>query len=147
VSSDLKNPAYREAVDSLERSINVVNPISSSATQLFAEFDDIDKDATQQSAFVRGVAYLRSIQVPLEKFKVALCLALPIISLDLAATAAFDVFRSVTAVSNLRRIWLLSRHGMDQVLMKLNIDCDKLHNGRPRIFKSNWTYARADFLH
>jgi hypothetical protein len=49
--------------------------------------------------FLRGVAYLRSIQVPLERFKLALDLASPLANLDPAASTVIGVVRSVTAVS------------------------------------------------
>lgn len=99
VSSDLWSAAYREAVESLGKDIDVAIFVGSSAAQLFVELESIDKGTTQKSAFLRGVAYLRSIQVPLERFKLALDLASPLSNLDPAASTVIGVVRSVTAVS------------------------------------------------
>lgn len=67
--------------------------------QLFKDLEDIDKEATQGSAYLRGVKYLHSIQVPLERFKLALDLASPLASLEPTAMSVFGVVSSVTAVS------------------------------------------------
>ena len=99
VSSDLWSAAYREAIDSLGEDLDVAILMGSNAAQLFKELEEIDKDATQESAFLRGVAYLHSIQVPLERFKLALDLASPLSKLDPTATTVFGVVSSVTAVS------------------------------------------------
>lgn len=97
-SSDLWSAAYREAIDSLGDSLNVAILKGSNAAQLLKELEEIDKDATQESAFLRGVEYLRSIQVPLERFKLALDLASPLSKLDPTASTVFGVVSSVTAV-------------------------------------------------
>lgn len=97
-SSDLWSTAYREAVESLGKDIDVAILRDSSAAQLFAELEGIDK-GSGKSAFLRGVAYLRSIQVPLERFKLALDLASPLANLDPVASTVIGVIRSVTAVS------------------------------------------------
>ncbi|EKG09569.1 NACHT nucleoside triphosphatase [Macrophomina phaseolina MS6] len=73
--------------------------MGSNAAQLLKELEEIDEEATQESVFLRGVAYLRSIQVPLERFKLALDLASPLTSLDPTATTVFGVVRSVTAIA------------------------------------------------
>lgn len=99
ISSDLWSAAYREAIDSLGEDLDIAILMGSNAAQLFKELEEIDKDATQESAFVRGVAYLHSIQVPLEKFKLALDLASPLSKLDPTAATVFGVVSSVTAVS------------------------------------------------
>lgn len=62
------------------------------------ELESIDSETTRKSAFLRGVAYLRSIQVPLERFKLALDLASPLANLDPVASTVIGVVRSVTAV-------------------------------------------------
>lgn len=98
-SSDLWSAAYREAVESLGENIDMAILASSSATQLFAELEGMNKGRTQQSAFLSGVAYLRSIQVPLKRFKLALDLASPLSNLDPTASTVIGVVRSVTAVS------------------------------------------------
>ena len=99
LSSDLWSTAYREAIDSLGEDIDVAILMGSNAAQLFKDLEEIEKDATQESAFLRGVAYLHSIQVPLERFKLALDLATPLSKLDPTATTVFGVVSSVTAVS------------------------------------------------
>ncbi|KAF2703360.1 hypothetical protein K504DRAFT_495505 [Pleomassaria siparia CBS 279.74] len=99
VSSDLWSAAYREAVESLGKDVDVATLLDSSAARLFAELEGIDKGITQQSAFLRGVAYLHSIQVPLERFKLALDLASPLANLDPVASTVFGVVRSVTAIA------------------------------------------------
>lgn len=98
-SSDLWSAAYREAVNSLGKDIDVAILRDSSAAQLFAELEGIDKGMTERSVFLRGVAYLRSIQVPLERFKLALDLASPLANLDPVASTVIGAIRSVTAVS------------------------------------------------
>lgn len=99
VSSDLWSAAYREAVHSFGNDIDVAILKGKNLAQLFRELEEIDKDATQDSAFLRGVRYLHSIQVPLERFKLALDLASPLTSVEPTATTVFGVVRSVTAVS------------------------------------------------
>lgn len=98
-SSDLWSAAYREAVDSLGEDIDVAILKGKNVAQLFRELEEIDMEATQESAFLRGVKYLQSIQVPLQTFKLALDLASPLTSLEPTATTVFSVVRSVTAVS------------------------------------------------
>jgi hypothetical protein len=99
ISSDLWSAAYREAVESFGKDVDAAILVGASAAQLFEELEGIDKGTSQQSVFLRGVAYLRSIQVPLERFKLALDLASPLASLDPAASSVIGVVRSVTAVS------------------------------------------------
>ena len=99
VSSDLWSAAYHEAVHNLGKDIDVAILKGKNVAQLFRELEEIDKDATQESAFLRGVRYLHSIQVPLERFKLALDLASPLTSFEPTATIVFGVVRSVTAVS------------------------------------------------
>ncbi|CAI6336993.1 unnamed protein product [Periconia digitata] len=97
--SDLWSAAYREAVDGLRKETDFVIDIDSNAAELFEKLEEFDKDATQESAFLRGVAYLRSIQVPLERFKLALDLASPWANLDPTAKTVFTVVSGVTAVA------------------------------------------------
>jgi len=99
-SSDLWSAAYREAVDSLSAETDVAILMGKNAAELFKTLDEIEKGTEQESAFLRGVKYLRSIQVPLERFKLALDLGVPIATLDpMVATPVLGVVRSVTAVS------------------------------------------------
>ncbi|EXJ89941.1 hypothetical protein A1O3_03008 [Capronia epimyces CBS 606.96] len=98
-SSDLWSAAYREAIDSLGNDIDVAILRASNAARLFKELEEMDRDVTQESAFHRGVAYLRSIQVPLERFKLALDIASPLSRLDPTATTVVGLVSSVTAIA------------------------------------------------
>lgn len=99
-SSNLWSAAYREAVESLGEEIDIAILKGENVTELFRQLEEIDEEVTQESTFVRGVKYLRSIQVPLEKFKLALDLASPLANIEPTATTVVGVVRSVTAVSS-----------------------------------------------
>lgn len=99
VSTDLWSAAFREAVENLGDNIDIAVLERKNVEQLFKDLEDIDKEATQESAFLRGVKYLHSIQVPLERFKLALDLASPLTSLEPTTMSVFGVVSSVTAVS------------------------------------------------
>ena len=92
--------AYREAVDSLGKDINVTILKGENVAHLFAQLEELDQEATKESAFRKGVKYLHSLQVPLEKFKLALDLASPLSNIEPTAATVFGVVRSVTAVSS-----------------------------------------------
>lgn len=100
VASDLWSAAYREAVDSLQDEIDVTILMGNNVAQLFQKLEEIEKDVTQESAFVRGVKFLHSIQNPLAKFKLALDLASPLAQLNPVATTVVGVLQAVTAVSH-----------------------------------------------
>jgi hypothetical protein len=100
VSSDIWSTAYREAVESLGKDIDVAILKGENVAQLFRQLEEIDKEAAQESLFLRGVKYLKSLQVPLEKFKLALDVAAPLATIEPTATIVFGVVRSVTAVSS-----------------------------------------------
>ena len=100
VSSDLWSAAFCEAVNSLEKEVDVAILKGRNAAQLFTDLVEIDKDATQESAFLRGLQYLRSIRVPLDTMKLALDLANPLSRLDPTVATVFGVVQSVTAVSS-----------------------------------------------
>lgn len=97
-SSDIWSAAYREAVESLGEEITTALS-GKNAEQLFNELEDIEKEATHESAFLRGVQRLRSLKTPLDNFKLALDLASPLANLEPTASTVFGVVRSVTAVS------------------------------------------------
>lgn len=101
-TSDLWSAAFREAVASLGKDIDVAILKGKNVEHLFRELDEIDKEATQESAFLRGVKYLHSVQVPLERFKLTLDLASPLTSLEPTVTTVFGVVRGVTAVRSFR---------------------------------------------
>lgn len=70
-----------------------------SITQLFKELEETNKNAAQESVFLRGVRYLHSVQVPLERFKLALDLSAPLTACDPTTNTVFGIIRGVTAVS------------------------------------------------
>lgn len=98
-SPDIWSAAFHEAVKSLGDDIDTAILKGNNTAQLFERLEEIGKDAAQESIFIRGVAYLRSIQVPLEQFKLALDLATPLSKLEPTAATVFGVLSSVTAVS------------------------------------------------
>jgi hypothetical protein len=145
--TDLWSAAYREAVQSLGKDIDVAILKGSSAAQLLEKLEDVDKEATQESVFLRGVAYLRSIQVPLERFKLALDLASPLGSLDPTASTVLGVVKSVTAVGLFHRATMSMDVRTSSLLTLLNIDCHQLCNSRSGVRKADRRNAGADFLH
>ena len=100
---DLWSAAYHEAVKCLGDDINSTSLKGETVRQLFAQLEEIDKEASQLSLFLRGLRYLRSLQIPLERFKLALDLAAPLTSLELTTATVFGVVKSVTAVSTARQ--------------------------------------------
>lgn len=146
VPSDLWSAAYREAVDSFGDDIDVAILKGNSVAQLFKKLEDIDREATQESAFLRGVAYLQKIQVPLERFKLVLDIASPLSNIDPAATAIFGVVKGVTAVSFFHLILeLMGEYTVS--LTSLNIDCYNLRKCRHRVCKADRRNARTNSLH
>lgn len=104
VSSDLWSAAYREAVENLGEEIDIASLKRKNVAQLFSELEEIDQELTHESAFVKGMEYLRSLQVPLERFKLALDLASPLTSIEPNVSTAFGAVRSVTVVSPAHKI-------------------------------------------
>lgn len=97
--SDLWSKAYREAVQSMGQDVDVAILKGENIAQLFKELEKVDKDATEESVFLRGVRYLHSIQVPLERFKLALDLTAPLTAHENTTSTVFGVIKGVTAVS------------------------------------------------
>lgn len=98
-SPDLWSAAYREAVENLGEELDIAILERKNVAQLFRELEEIGEEATHESAFLRGVKCLRSLQAPLERFKLALDLASPLTNLEPTVTTAFGVIKSVTVVS------------------------------------------------
>ena len=98
-ASDLWSAAYREAVNSLGKDINIVILKGENVADLFRDLEKIEKDATEESVLLRGVKYLQSLQVPLERFKLALDLASPLTSIEPTTSTVFGAVKTVTAVS------------------------------------------------
>ncbi|GKU06980.1 unnamed protein product [Fusarium langsethiae] len=97
--SDLWSKAYREAVQNMGQDVDVAILKGENIAQLFKELEGVDKDAADESVFLRGVKYLHSIQVPLERFKLALDLTVPLTALEPTTSTVFGVIRGVTAVA------------------------------------------------
>ena len=98
-SEDLWSLAYKDAVESLSEEIDVAILKGKNIEQLFQDLETMNMTATHESAFLRGVEYLRSIQVPLQNFKLALDIATPLAGLEPTAGTVFNVVKGVTAVS------------------------------------------------
>jgi hypothetical protein len=98
-STDLWSAAYREAVESLQKEIDIATLKGKDAAHLFEELEHVAKEATHKSFFVRGMRYLQTLQVPLERFKDALDLATPLANLEPTAGTVLGVVRGLTAVS------------------------------------------------
>jgi hypothetical protein len=99
VSSDIWSAAYREALETLEKDIKVPILEGVNVERLFQQLEEIDNEANQESAFLRGVRCLRKIKGPLENFKLALDFAAPLSTIDPTASVVFGMVRNVTAVS------------------------------------------------
>ena len=91
---------------------------------LFQELEGKEQDAAQESRFMKGVQYLRSIKVPLENFKLALDLATPLTRLEPTVTTVLGVVASVTAVceSPRRLSIILHRQRLALALIHVGID-------------------------
>lgn len=98
-SSDLWSAAYSEAVANLRDEIDIVILEGRSVTQLFTELEQLEREVAHESAFDRGVKWLRSLQVPLERFKLLLDLATPLANIEPTATTVVGLIKSVTAVN------------------------------------------------
>lgn len=149
VSSDLWSAAYREAVDSFGDNIDIAILKGKNVALLFRELEAIDKDATKESAFLRGVGYLRDLQVPLERFKLALDLASPLTSIEPTSAAVFGVVRGVTAVSSQWTIPPLRECDIENrgVLTYVNIGRDKLFDCGLGVCETNRRDVRANLLY
>lgn len=98
VSSDVWSAAYCEAVNSLGEDIHSTILKGENLAELFEQLETIDKEVTQESVFLRGVRYLHSLQVPLDRFKLALDLASPLTSIEPTTSMVFGIIKGVTAV-------------------------------------------------
>lgn len=96
--SDIWSAAYREAVENLRAELDITLLEGKHVKRKLENIDNIEKEQTQQSAFLRGVMCLRATKVPLERFKLALDLAFPMASLEPIASAVLGVVRVVTVV-------------------------------------------------
>lgn len=100
VSSDLWSAAYYEAVESFGEKIDVAALEGKDVAQLFKELVEIERGATNESSFLRGVKRLRAIEPGLQNLKLALDLASPLANFEPTARTVVGVVSSVTAVSS-----------------------------------------------
>lgn len=98
-SSDLWSAAFCEAVESLRGDIDIATLKGKDAAHLLKELEDVAKEATETSVFLKGLKYLQSLQVPLQRFKDVLDLASPLANLEPTAATVLGVVRGLTAVS------------------------------------------------
>ena len=133
VASDRWSAAYRDAVLSLGKDLDIAILKGKNVAQLFEELQRTDLEAFQESAFSRGVKYLHSIKVPLESFKLALDLASPLTSVEPTAATVFGVVRSVTAVSffltRVTRSSRARRYSLIWLIFVSTADCHQLCSG------------------
>lgn len=99
VTPDIWSAAYREAVDSLGDGMDIEALKGKDIAQLFKELEDTQSEVASKSAFSKGVRYLQTLQVPLERFKQVLDLASPLASLEPTAATVVGVVRCMTTVS------------------------------------------------
>lgn len=99
VPSDLWSAAYREAIENFEEGIDIAMLGGKNAVQLFRELQETGKEVAHESAFLRGVSFLHSLEIPLERFKLLIDLASPLATCEPTATTVVGVLRSVTVVS------------------------------------------------
>ncbi|KAK7953340.1 hypothetical protein PG996_014233 [Apiospora saccharicola] len=138
--TDVWSAAYHEAVDSLGEGIDIAILEGENVTQLFKRLEAIDKDATEESAFMKGVKYLHTLQVPLERFKMALDLASPLTSIEPTAATVFgvrsnrpDIHKALVSIyRKLLEFYnaafdILTRRGA-RLVMKMILETDLLPN-------------------
>ncbi|KAJ9269456.1 hypothetical protein DTO212C5_4519 [Paecilomyces variotii] len=141
VSSDLWSAAYREAIENLGEDIDIAILQGKNVVQLFRKLEETEKDVSQESTFLRGVRFLHSLQVPLERFKLALDLASPLASIEPTATTVVGVVRSVTAIAiSIATADVDFAQQIAEMLQRLSYidDCDTLgqKTGRKDIHKA-----------
>lgn len=142
--SDLWSKAYREAVRSMGPEVDVTILQGENIAQLFKELEKADKGAADESAFLRGVRCLNTIQVPLERFKLALDLAAPLATVQTTTSGAFGLIRGVTAVSSIAAKLSLQGHWK---LTGTNEGSHQHFYCRSGICEERWANAGAYFVY
>lgn len=96
----LSSVAYREAVATFRQDLDVAILEVRNVEELFQQLQEFDKHAkTQDPLFLRGDGYLRSLQVRLERLKLALDLASsPSANLDPATNTVVNNVKGGTTV-------------------------------------------------
>ena len=106
-SADIWTAAFHEAVEKVGEDIDQAIVKGKDAEQLLKELERLDMDSCQRSAFSRGHEFLKTLQVPLQTFKMALDLACPFTAIEPTTSVVVGVLRAVTAVSR-ARTWTLT---------------------------------------
>ncbi len=145
--SDVWSVAYREAVASLGTDIDITILKADSVADLFRQLEQVGKDATQESVFWRGVRYLQTLQVPLEKFKLALDLADPLTSIDAKLGSVFGVVKTVTAVCSPSYPVLHADAQVADTEWSIPTDCHQPCKRRCRVRQTDWRHVGAALLH
>ncbi len=101
IHSDLWSKAYQEALNNMAGDLDTAILAGKNAEHMFKELERLDKKTSEQSAVMRGLRYLHSLQVPLQHLKFVLDIANPISAINPAASTAIGVVKSVTTASNL----------------------------------------------
>lgn len=118
--SDLWSKAYQEALLSLGEDVDVAILAGKNVEMLFTQLEELGKSAQGKSTLLRGVHYLQSLQVPLEKIKFLVDVASPLGAVHPAASTALGVVKSVTTVSfllSLQDYDLAPAHIYDRLLL------------------------------
>jgi hypothetical protein len=144
VDSDLWSTAYREAVARLGNDFDVGILEGKKVEQLFEELGKVDEEAKQDSAFLRGVQHLRAIQVPLERFKLALDLASPLTSIEPTTSLVCGVVRSVSAVSRSGFSCIFLCDVVADNCFLHTVDRHQHGECRSRLCEADRVHARAD---
>ena len=95
---DIWSTAFQRAVHNLEGSIELTILEGSNIRHLFEELENLSNDAVKQSAFLRGLAHLRSAKMPLERLKRLLDIANPVTNIEPRVATAFGVVKSIITV-------------------------------------------------
>lgn len=119
----LSSAAYREAATTFRQDLDVAILEVRNVEELFQQLQEFDKHAKMQdSLFLRGDECLRSLQVRLERLKLALDLASSLsANLNPAANAVVDNVKGVTTVRP-----ILSLHGRLTRVIYRDLNTDAL---------------------
>ncbi|KAI7326164.1 hypothetical protein KC326_g350 [Hortaea werneckii] len=98
-SADIWTAAFHEAVEKVGEDIDQAIIKGKDAEQLLKELERLDMDSSQRSAFSRGHEFLKTLQVPLQTFKMGLDLASPFTAIEPTTSVVVGVLRAVTAMA------------------------------------------------
>jgi hypothetical protein len=96
--TDLWSAAFREAISTLEPTMDIAQITGKTVEQLFDNLGTTNKSIDENSAFRRGLAHLRSVKGPLQNLKLALDIADPLVSFEPAAATVVGVVKGAITV-------------------------------------------------